>query len=752
MIKRIFFPLWMLTILCVITAPPQAQAQSAEDMATQHGQVELLPSAPYFEAGKTYRLGVAFTMEPDWHIYWRYGGETGQAPDFFWDLADEFETPQISWPMPEYIEYNTIINYGYHDETVLFADINIPEGYSAKELKIDLDLEWLICKDICVPEFGSYSISLPSKTAYNINSTSFTADPRLAKHMSRIPVPLNGDVDFTAEDFSFTIAAQLENDLFTRVSTLKETGEHLFFAPYDWGWVKSSSDPSVFVNTDTQTVSMRYPRGRRLFDSLDRAAGVLVFAKDGHSLAAYEISGDITKKLSAARAVPTSAPIKEQEAQTMGNVDISPEQHAQSFTFGKAMVFAFIGGLILNLMPCVFPILSLKALALIKHANEPYKVAVMGGIAYSSGVILSFVAIAGLMIALQSGGAQIGWGFQLQDRNVLYVLTLLMFLISLSLLGALNVNKILPSKITNIGQDKTNNEGLSGAFFTGLLATLVAAPCTAPFMAAALGFAATQPPLLSLSIFATLGAGLAFPYFILCTVPALRNMLPKPGAWMESFRQFLAFPMLAATIWLGLALVMQDNYLFLLPLLIALLTAAFAAWVLARHPKNALQKAIKYILLCASILVIIIIPHKFGSVVMGENGEATIEDAVSAHDSKHAAFTQDALKRALMTKPNQPIFVYLTADWCITCKVNERRVLETKDIESLFAEKNVLVFKGDWTKRNSDITEYLSRFERNGVPLYVYYGPADTQNGQRPAPVILPQLLTFNHFESLFDH
>lgn len=750
MIKKLPFLSLFLTMFCLLLGgltPHIAQAQSSEEMM-QHAEVTLLPSAPYFEAGQTYRLGVLVDMEPEWHIYWRYGGETGLPPEFIWSLPDDFAKPEISWPRPEYIEYNTIINYGYHDETVLFADINVPADYQGDVLDIDLDFEWLICKEICVPEFGNYKLSLPSKAAYD--GAPFAADPRLDSYWAQVPQPLNGDVNFEAKDFTFTITLNPDEALFSRIMNMKDNGEKIFFAPYNWGWMKNSSEPSVYANQDEQTVSLRYPRGRRMFDTLENAAGVLVFSKDGKSIDGYEISGEIQKTLGATQAaiegLPTAMPNEDISAAPMELAATTAD--SAKLTLFSALAFAFIGGLILNLMPCVFPILSLKALSLIKHANEPYKVALSGGFAYSAGVILSFVAIAALMIALQSGGAQIGWGFQLQDRNVLYVLTLLMFLIALSLIGALNINQVLPSKITNIGQNKANNEGLSGAFFTGLLATLVAAPCTAPFMAGALGFAATQPAFAALSIFAMLGAGLAFPYFILCAIPALRKALPKPGAWMEGFRQFLAFPMFATVIWLGLTLVKQDNYLFLMPLLSAVLAVAFAVWLIARQPKSLFGKGLKGILMILALSLIILTPHKFEAYVMNDaQGEESNKHSAMG---EHAAFSQDALKRALASDASQPIFVYLTADWCITCKVNERRVLNTDDITNLFAEHNVLVFKGDWTKRNSDITEYLTLFDRNGVPLYVYYGPADPATGVRPAPVILPQLLSFNHFTSLF--
>tara|TARA_R110002126_G_scaffold3263_1_gene18371 strand:- start:69174 stop:71426 length:2253 start_codon:yes stop_codon:yes gene_type:complete len=739
--------LFILTLLLIFSVASNASAQNE---ASNHARVEILKSTPHYEAGETYRLGIAFEMDPQWHIYWRYGGETGLPPEFRFTRPDGITTPEIHWPTAEYINYEGMVNYGYHDEAVLFADLSIPSDFSADIIDLDLDIEWLICKDICVPEFGHYNVQILSKdaAAKAQSGAPFVQDPRIVKYEARLPQRLDGDVSFTASEFNFDITTTAATSaLFATIKTAHENGDRLYFAPHDWGLIKPSSEALITTNADENTITLSYPRGGKPYDTLKSAQGSLVIeGMGGHY--SYSLSGEIEKMAASALS---------QDAQPEENAAIAPPAPQaiddvpapRAFSFGKALFFAFIGGIILNLMPCVFPVLSLKALSLIKSSDKNHKSALLGGLSYSAGVILSFVAIAGLMIILQRSGAEIGWGFQLQDKSVLYVLTLLMFAIGLSLSGALKLERIIPAAMTGIGQKHTEKSGLSGSFFTGLLATIVAAPCTAPFMAAALGFAATQPALQSLSVFAMLGAGLAFPYMLLSAVPPARKMLPRPGAWMEGFRQFLAFPMYATAIWLGLILVKQDDFVFLTPLLSALLIFSFFIWLFARQPKHTIGTVLRGILLifCAALLVFI--PLRYQPSPMPEAVSMDKHAALNAPNA-HFAFSQDNLAAALDADTAQPIFVYLTADWCITCKVNERRVLARDKTEALFAAKGVKIFKGDWTKRNADITHYLSSFKRNGVPLYIYYGPADARTGKRPEPILLPQMLSFSDLEDLF--
>ncbi len=390
------------------------------------------------------------------------------------------------------------------------------------------------------------------------------------------------------------------------------------------------------------------------------------------------------------------------------------------------LVFAFIGGLILNLMPCVFPILSMKSLALVKMAQHEPKAVKQHGLAYTAGVVLSFVAIAGALIILQQGGMETGWGFQLQNPIIVAILIYTLFIVGLNLAGLFEVGHGLG----NVGSHLTEKSGLIGAFFTGALATVVATPCTAPFMATAVGVALTQPPAVNLLIFATLGLGLAFPYLILSFVPSLRQSLPKPGAWMKTFQQFLAFPMFLATAWLLWVLAQQVGNVQLFSVFVGMIAIVFAFWVWPKAGK--LGRFVAIMSFLVALYGMPSLAHKVDA------GDCYYEQA--RHLKMGEEFSMSTLDYYL-NKTDNPVMVEMTAAWCITCKLNHASSIDINATRTLFGTNNVAFLVGDWTNQNDEITKYLHSFGRNGVPLYVFY-PAPFEDGVRPDPVILPQLLT----------
>jgi thiol:disulfide interchange protein DsbD len=335
------------------------------------------------------------------------------------------------------------------------------------------------------------------------------------------------------------------------------------------------------------------------------------------------------------------------------------------------LLLAFLGGIVLNLMPCVFPVLSMKALSLVKLSDSERKQARLSGLAYTAGIILSFLLIAGLLIALKSGGAAIGWGFQLQNPWVIAFLIAIVIAVGLNLLGVFHISG---GRLTSLGSRLTTGTGHGSSFWTGVLATAVATPCTAPFMATAVGFALTQNAVIALMVFAMLGAGLAFPYLLFCFIPAFQSILPKPGAWMETFRKILSIPMFLTALWL--------------------------LWVLIQQ---------------------------LGLI----NHQITTDEP----------FTQKRLERVLLDNPGSPVFVDMTAAWCITCLVNKKTSIENERVQQAFEDNNVIYMVGDWTNKDAEIAAYLHQFGREGVPLYVYYETVD-MDGVRPKPIVLPQILT----------
>lgn len=410
----------------------------------------------------------------------------------------------------------------------------------------------------------------------------------------------------------------------------------------------------------------------------------------------------------------------------------------------QALGFAFLGGLILNLMPCVFPVLSMKALSLCKLSDQEERTARWHGLEYTAGVMVSFAVIAAVLMALKAGGAQIGWGFHLQNPMVVLFLAYVLFAIGLNFSGFFEIK----AAFSSLGNDLTRPDKIGGSFFTGVLATFVAAPCTAPFMGAAMGFAFTQPAAVGVSIFLALGLGLAFPYLLLSFVPALRRVLPRPGPWMVNFREFLAFPMYGSAIWLVWVLGQQWGLPGMVKALAGMLTLVFALW-LVKKAENA-SSVTRYTLWAVSVIAVLSaffsgcaactakpdVPKALLEMALGAESSVVVKKATGEAE----AFSQERLEALLIA--DDPVFVNMTAAWCITCKANERVALGRPEIKALFASQNVFYLKGDWTNQDPMITAYLDAFGRQGVPLYVYYGRRDPETGQRPDPHVLPQILT----------
>lgn len=429
-------------------------------------------------------------------------------------------------------------------------------------------------------------------------------------------------------------------------------------------------------------------------------------------------------------------PITPSEAPVM--FDMEPMVPVETASLPLILVFALLGGLILNIMPCVFPILSMKALHLVSLPREERTHAQLNGLAYAAGVIVMFLVLAGALIAIRAAGAQLGWGFQLQNPMLVAALAWLMFIIGLNLAGVFDLRIAFGGDVLMAER----HHPIVAAFITGVLATLVATPCSAPFMATAMGAALVQPLPIALLIFAFVGMGLALPYVLLCFVPALQKILPRPGAWMETFRQFLAFPMFASAVWLVWVVAQQGGSLAVGWTLAGMVMLAFAIWLLDREPKKLSSRRI------LTVLGVALIAFTLWNLRMVVPVASTAGDEQVA-SVNYLPYDQSTFEHTLGTT-NDPIFVNMTAAWCITCLVNEKVVLSTTEAQDLFAANNVTYFKGDWTNRDAAITAFLSAYGRSGVPIYVYFGPRDPVTGERPQGKILPQILTIEELKGLF--
>jgi thiol:disulfide interchange protein DsbD len=613
-----------------------AQAQPAQ--MERLVEIRLIAERSSVSAGEDIWVGIEQTIAPEWHTYWRNPGDSGTEPRVEWTLPEGFAIGDIQWPLPEKIPYGPMMNYGYDGTVTLLQKLTIPSKIPQGPITLEAVVELLVCKDICIPEQGTYSLILNDPAQANV-----AAKTAIENALSAVPVPVEWPADFSEKDGQFHLSLSPKPEEF--LSPIKP--QTLDFFPIDWGVVDNAAAADLRLSEGK--ILLQQKRGDRQLAELPTLAGVI----------AYETMDGKRQSVTFSTANPLAA-----SQNTAGFTDAEKAE-----TLIMALLFALIGGVILNLMPCVFPVLSLKALSLVKIAEKHPDMARIHGLSYTAGVVLSFVAIAALLIGLKAAGAQIGWGFQLQNPAIVTGLMLLLLVIALNLLGVFEIK----NPFGNLGTKLASGQGYSATFFTGVLATLVATPCTAPFMAGAIAYALLQSELVALIVFAALGLGLALPYLLLSFLPALQRMLPKPGAWMVTFRKILSIPMFLAALWLG--------------------------WVLLQQ----------------------IGPHKnppaFG-----------------------APYSQSALDAALQT--DQPVFVEMTAAWCITCKVNHATSINIDSTRALFEKHNVAYLIGDWTNQDPEITKFLQDYGRSGVPIYVYYGPKQTGAADRPKPIVLPQILT----------
>lgn len=685
-----YLHIFLLVVFSILIAGfSSAHAEESSDKEPdQYVFLRLIADKTNVSGGETVRLGLEHIIHPKWHTYWKNPGDSGTPTQIEWDLPEGASVSDIEWPTPIKIPYGPLTNYGYEQQVTLLQNLVLPDDIGDAPFAIKAKVNLLVCHDICIPESHDVSIIFNGNTPAELDTIDAAE--------KSLPTPVDWQAEYIAQDENFIIRVYKED-----VSEFENVSD-VTLAPENWGAVDNTADADLqILNTGFQ-VSQKL--GLRDLVEIENFPTVLFFKTAEGEKKSY--------RFTAYPYVPNAPP----SVATGG-----------SLTIAKALIFALLGGLILNLMPCVFPVLSMKALSLVKLQGSEEKKARAYGLSYTAGILISFGLIAGTLIALKAGGAQIGWGFQLQNPAVIVFLTYLIFIIGLNLSGFFEFT----GKLSGFGQTLTKDAGHKGAFFTGVLATIVATPCTAPFMGAAMGFALTQPAFISMLVFLTLGLGLALPYIALCYIPALRHKLPKPGLWMETFRQFLAFPMFITAAWLVWVLSQQVGALSVFCMLLGLIAVTFSIWILRLKPEGGFGK---FILLIALIVSLVFIVSSF---IMPSNSDMKTE--ITEQQENWESFSEQKLQNLL--RSDDPVFVNMTAAWCITCKVNEKVALSHDKAQKLFEEKHVRYLKGDWTNQNPEITAYLKSFGRSGVPLYVYYGTPKA--GERPDPVVLPQILSF---------
>lgn len=726
--KKIFT---LLAVLPVLGLGFINTASAQEPGSPPKVSIKVIPEFDSVKPGQTIAVAVEQTIEDHWHVYWKNPGDSGEATRIRWILPEGVTAGEIQWPIPERIAFGPLLNFGYNKQVSYLIDLNVPSDYKARTIQGTADVELLVCKDICIPETSQIKFEIPVAAP---DATSAAVDaPYFTEIRKKIPetVAWQGMVEESNNALMLSFRADPE------ILPILSAAKSVEFYPEEWGLIQYPAPQEAKV--ENGQITLKIPRDTRPLSEVKEIKGVLVYQAADGTRKGFNVQTPVAALPN--ETVPASLAIDDDQApaeyQPEDATAAQPAVVDEDTSLPKALLFAFLGGLILNLMPCVFPILSMKALSLVKMSEREQHQAVFSGIAYTLGVLACFALIAGVLIILQHAGENIGWGFQLQNPVVVLLLSYILFVVGLNLSGMFEFDL----GFANIGGKLTRKKGYSGSFFTGALATVVATPCTAPFMGVALGYALLQPSAIALLIFLTLGFGLALPYLLLCIAPPLRKMLPRPGAWMETFRQFLAFPMFASAAWLLWVYGQQvEGYYTGLMALLGAVFIAMGIWMWKRAPQHQPARSfIRIISIAFMVVAVSIASISMAKIPASVTDVAdNLTDAVPVQET--IAFTPATLEKLLAG--NDPVFVEMTASWCITCKVNEKIALTTEATRTLFKDHNVSYLQGDWTNQNPEITDFLKKYGRNGVPLYVFYGERDPTTHERPEAVVLPQLLT----------
>ncbi|WP_232328648.1 protein-disulfide reductase DsbD family protein [Sphingomonas horti] len=653
--------------------------------------VSLIPEMSVVAPGETVALALMMRPAPGWHGYWKNPGDSGMETQIAWDLPAGLAAGPIRYPLPGRLIVAGLMNYVYERDYALLVDVKVPATLPAgTKLPIRARVDYLACtKELCVPETANVAVDLETGAATVAQTKRAMFDP----FRQALPQPLGSEARFERIGSRFRMAIPVPADL-----TLREP----YFYPLTDGVVPYAA-PQIFSRAgDTLIVETEALSNGSGFGVVD---GVLKL-NEGTSVTLRATPGTVP-----AGGKPVKLAI----------------QHSASGASAMlpALLGAVLGGLLLNIMPCVFPILSLKALSLAKASGDE-SAAKKEAIAYTAGAVLICLALGAALLALRAGGTAAGWAFQLQDPRIILLLLLLITAVALNLAGLFELPAV------TLGGRLAERRGLAGAFWTGALAAFVATPCTGPFMGAALGAALVLPAPAALAIFAGLGLGLALPFLLLGFVPALRRRLPKAGAWMEQFRRLISVPMFLTALALAWILGRQAGVDGMALGLTAAMVLGLALWWVGRSQ----GRGAAWVPLAPAVLialeVMLLLP-----VAAAGSAQAPLQGAL-----KTEPFSEGRL--AALQQEGRPVFAYFTADWCVTCKVNERGALQRQQVAKAFAARQVAVLVGDWTRGDPAIGRFLEKHGRSGVPLYLYYAPG------KPAE-ILPQVLTPSRLVSMLS-
>jgi len=650
-------------------------------------KAELLAETASIAPGATLWVDLHLEIRPGWHIYWRNPGDSGLPTAIDWKLPQGFSAGHILWPVPEHFVQNGIGNYGYAGTADLLVPITVPGELAARQARLEAEASWLACAEICIPGSAELVVSLP--VAAQTSAPDPATAPLFAAARRHLPVPASFETRFASASHDFQLLVPSD-----AVSGLPNPTAMFF--PNNDALIDAAAVPRLSPRADgLELVLPKAAAGTAAPSTLD---GVLSLRGEDGAERAFEISAN-----------PALLPPAE-----------------PGVSWWQALLLAFLGGVILNAMPCVFPILSLKLLGIAQQAHGRRSERLSHGLAYTGGVLASFAVVGSALLILRAAGQAVGWGFQLQSPVFVAVLAYLLFAMGLSLSGVADFG----ASLIGVGGRLAGHSGLVGTFFTGVLAAVVATPCTAPFMASALGFALIAPAAVSIGVFLALGLGLAAPYLAASLSAGWQRVLPKPGAWMDFVKQLLAFPLYGTVAWLLWVLVQEVGPGEAFAALVGLVLIAFAVWIYGRtRLARPIGRSLGAGFAAAGSVAALFLAASLTTAVGGmPPTHVGTQDGLS-----YERFTAQRL--AALQAEGKPIFVNLTASWCVTCLINERVALDSEAVRRAFAERGIVLLKGDWTNQNPEITQFLQQFGRSGVPLYLLYTG-------KSEPVLLPQILT----------
>jgi thiol:disulfide interchange protein len=705
-------------LFALVLAAPAAFALSGSTVATDNVKARLVSEVKAVGPGQVFWVALELNIRDGWHTYWRNPGDSGEATKLTWQLPPGFTAGDIVWTTPHRFEIAPLVNYGYAKHAMHLVQITAPKDLKAgTPVTLAAKASWLVCSDVCIPEDAALQLQLPAGNAAGgidaADSALFTA--ARSELPSAQPAP---------------ISAAIHGDQLV-VTLGKEWGEtlsqiqSLSFFPYAEGGIEYAAPQKLTRTKDQVELSMKLgyqpPKAGAI-------RGVLIATEQNGTQSdsvPIEIAADFSGAgADQAKAAPRFAPLTQSNQEPQHSLVV-------------LMLLAALGGLILNLMPCVFPVLSIKAISVVEQAKKHPGVVRIKGLVFAAGVISSMLALAAVLLGLRAGGEEIGWGFQLQSPLFVTLLIYLLLAVGLNLSGVFEFG----GGLAGVGDGLTHGDGYRASFFTGLLTTLVATPCTAPFMAPALGAALTQPAINALCIFAALGIGLALPFVLLSFAPWMRRILPRPGAWMDTLKQVFAFPIYASAAWLLWVLSHETSTFGLGAALAGTVLIGLAAWAYQKsNSSSGAGKVTVLVTAVVALLVAIILPVRFADTAAAATG-ATAQ--TKPGDDEWQPYSEARV--AELKEAGKPLLVNFTASWCLTCLVNERNAFSDSAVQEIFRDKKVTLMKGDWTNRDPAITHALAAFGRAGVPLYVVY---NSKPGSEP--LVLPQLLTAGVVQSAF--